>query len=365
LPARSRPSWPGKVTRLTAGATIIKGSNTLRLSPVQRTHRDRVLRKIATGEYTLEVAPACLCGTSGGFPLAQRDRYGIPVGVLLCQACGLARTTPRLATTALRDFYEHEYHGLHQGVVRPEPSTALFRSGQGKAIYSFMSDALPAGAFRVADIGAGTGQVLREFIAAAGGRATGAGCEYSQAFVAAGQLAGRDLRQGGPESLADIAPFDVVLMSHIVEHFPNPVTDLQAVRVLGGPDTVFYVEVPGLLTINTKSEYAYSFDQYVTLAHTFHFSQATLAATMLRAGFELVKGDELVRSIFRQGPIRVPRPDAGEADRILLSLAKLEGLRMRIRRSGALGRQAAAVVAKRLLPAHVVAGIRRAKERST
>ena len=211
----------------------------------------------------------------------------MPVGVRLCTACGLARTTPRLAPACLPDFYEEDYHGLHQGISRPDPGVALFRRGQGAAIYRYLADFLPQGALRVADVGAGTGQVLREFEAMALGRDLHTtGCEYASAFVSAGRLAGTDLRQGGPEVLVHDGPFDVVLLSHVVEHLPYPVEDLEVVRSLGHPRTLFYVEVPGLLTIDDKPEYAYRLSQYLTLAHNFHFTSGTLAATMARSGFE-------------------------------------------------------------------------------
>jgi SAM-dependent methyltransferase len=337
--------------------------STIPLSPVQRAHRRSLLNKIEIGQYSMEAVPACLCGTPEGILVADHDRYGIPVGFVLCQTCGLVRTTPRLATAHLGEFYENEYHGLHFGVASPRPSAVLYRTGQGNAIFSFLANRLPPGSLRVADVGAGTGQVLREFEAAAGSRATGSGCEYASAFVAAGLAAGTDLRQGGPETLAELAPFDVVILSHVVEHFPEPVQDLAAVRALGHPGTLFYVEVPGLLTIAQKPEYAYTLAHYLTLAHTFHFTLATLAATMQRAGFELVEGDETVHSVFRQGLVRSPATDPREAGRLLDSLERLRGWRIRVRRIVPLARQRAAASAKEVLPGWAVAMIRRARGR--
>jgi SAM-dependent methyltransferase len=294
------------------------GRAPMRLSPVQHNYREALLGKLSTGVYEYERAGTCLCGSTSSVQLATRDRFGIPVGTVLCRSCGLCRTDPRLATKDLPSFYNEIYHGLHQGIAEPDPSSVLFRIGQGEVIHRYLHGLLPDGDLRVAEIGCGTGNVLREFQAAATGRAvTVAGCEYAEAFVTVGREAGTDVRLGGPEALQASAPFDVVVMSHVAEHFPDPVEALTGIAELGHRDTLYYVEVPGMMTIHRKPEYGYRFDRYLTLAHTFHFTLATLAATMARAGFEMVRGDEEVRSVFKAGTRGVPAANPDTASHVL------------------------------------------------
>lgn len=307
----------------------------LRLNPVQHRFRDALLGKLSAGEYEYERAETCLCGGTSTVQLAPCDRFGIPVRAVLCPECGLCRTDPRLATEDLPSFYNEIYHGLHQGVADPDPSTTLFRTAQGAAIHGYLRDLLPDGSLRVADVGCGTGIVLREFQAAATDRDVEVvGCEYSAAFVAAGREVGTDVRLGGPEQLRASAPFDLVILSHVVEHFPDPVGSLAEIGELGHPGTLYYVEVPGLMTIHRKPEYGFRLDRYLTLAHTYHFSRATLAATMARAGFDLVRADEEVRSVFRRAPVAAPNADPGAAAAILDYLKWLDGSwRMRLVRA--------------------------------
>jgi SAM-dependent methyltransferase len=343
--------------------TALSGPVTLALSGTQQEYRSALLAKLDNGTYRLEEVQNCLCGASDGIRISEHDRYGIPVGVVLCSACGLARTTPRLASTNLGAFYEQDYHGLHQGVREPDPDTALVRRGQGSAIHRYLVDLLPPGPIRIADVGAGTGQVLREFTAAHAAPVAGVGCEYATAFVEAGRRAGSDIRRGGAEALAGEGPFDLVILSHVVEHFPNPVTDLAAVRALGHDRSLFYVEVPGLLTIDRKPEYAYSLEQYLTLAHTWHFTFTTLAQTMWRAGFGPFRGDERVRAVFvRIAPIQ-PRVNPAEPIRILASLRELDSRRIRWRRLWRLARQRLSAVIKTMLPDRAVSAIRAWKSR--
>lgn len=328
------------------------------LSAIQSEYRERLLSKLASGHYQLEEVRSCLCGSTDGTVIASHDRFDVPVGMVLCRACGLARTTPRLAAANLPAFYEHEYHGLHFGLRHPTPDTALFRTGQGVKVLEALFDLLPDRPLRVADVGAGTGQVLREFAAAIGRPIAGVGCEYSQAFVDAGRAAGSDIRHGGPETLGDYAPYDVVILSHVAEHFPDPVPELARLRELGHGRTLYYVEVPGLLTIDEKPEYAYSLEQYVTLAHTFHFTLETLTATMWRAGFGQIRGDEEVVGVWIPSSPADPPLDPAVAERILESLSRLESWPIRARRLRARLRQSIATAAKTILPESVVAAIR-------
>jgi SAM-dependent methyltransferase len=301
------------------------------LTAVQREYRTKLLAKLARGEYHLEDVLACPCGSTDVMPLASHDRFGLPVGAVLCGSCGLARSTPRLSTADLPDFYQHDYHGLHMGLPAPEPSTALVRRGQGAGIFALLREQLPDGPLRVAEIGAATGQVLREFADAADREVRSAGCEYASAYVEAGRSVGTDMRQGGPETLRDLAPFDVVILSHVVEHLPDLSAGLAHVRALGDEATLYFVEVPGLLSIDRKPEYGFRFARYLTVAHTFHFTRRTLTETMERSGFQLLWGDEEIRSIFRQGPMREPKPDPSNAEEVMLGLRALDSWSNRLR----------------------------------
>lgn len=308
------------------------------LSPIQKEYRSALLRKLADGELAFEEVPTCLCGARGGVPLAHHDRFGIPIGVLGCPQCGLLRTSPRLAAGDLPAFYESDYHGLHFGTKRPSPGTSLFRQGQGARIWAFASPDLGSWQRRhgleVVEIGAGTGSVLRELAAAAaadGVEVKTVGCEYSSAYASAAGELGTEVRAGGIETLVDtgLTP-DLLIMSHVLEHFPDPLRDLQLVRDLVQPETLVYVEVPGLLTIHAKPHYGYEFGPYLTLAHTYHFTLATLVDAMEGAGFQLVRGDEEVRSLFKTKSGAELR-QGGEANGMTAKSARLPEIRSYLR----------------------------------
>ena len=316
------------------------GKPARRLTEVQARQRDMFLGSIEDGSYHWEIVPVCLCGSGTVLSVSEKDRFGIPVGVVLCGTCGLLRTSPRLAAENLPEFYDRDYHALHMGIAQPKPTTALFRTGQGSAIFDVIRPYLAPGPLVVAEIGAGVGGVLREFGEAAGrdGRvAELIGCEYAQAYAEVAREAGTDVRQGGVEALVGMPKPDVLIMSHVLEHFADPVAELARIRTLIRPETLVYVEVPGLMTLHSKAQYEYDLLQYLTLAHTYHFTLATLTDVMRRAGFRLLVGDEEVRSVFRdegsESADEARVRDSLEAARVTRYLISLDrSPRVRVRR---------------------------------
>lgn len=273
------------------------------LNEVQEQYLQIVLDKLRAGTYRLEHVPRCLCGGDHAVSIATQDRFGLPVAAVACSDCGLVRTTPRLHDADLPAFYRDDYHGLHMGVPEPDPSMALFRAGQGKRIYELLKDSLRSPA-RIAEIGCGTGQVMREFQDAA--KADGivvdaVGCEFAPAYVEAGRSVGTFIELGSADVLEPHGPFDLVIMSHVLEHFADPPRELATVSRLLAADGRAYVEVPGIHALHRKPEYNYDLLNYLTVAHTYHFSLVSLTSVMSRAGFERTMGDEEVRAAFKHG----------------------------------------------------------------
>lgn len=308
----------------------------IELNRVQERYRRSVLAKLQGEAYRLESVAECLCGTGEAISVAEHDRFGLPVGVVACMNCGLARTTPRLAAADLPRFYQEDYHGLHMGVPEPDPSMSLFRAGQGAIIHGKVADLLPHRHIRIAEIGCGTGQVLREFLDAASqsGRSGEAiGCEYAPAYVRAGRSVGSDIREGGADVLENDGPFDLVILSHVLEHFADVPAEMTVISHLVGDRGLVYVEVPGVLSIHRKPEYDFEFIRYFTVAHTYHFCLDTLVDVMHRAGFELVSGDEEIRSVFRTTALTGERAVSRGPDTLLRYLDWLtESRTVRIKR---------------------------------
>lgn len=143
------------------------------------------------------------------------------------------------------------------------------------------------------EIGAGPGGILAYF------RDRGhevEGCDLGVESVEYARERGLKLKQGSIREVEFDRSPDVVVLSHVVEHFVDPLSERRAVRELVTERTLVYVEVPGIMTL--RRSYRQDFKRMLQNAHTFYFTLTSLTNLMERAGFSFVTGTEHVRSIW-------------------------------------------------------------------
>jgi len=104
-----------------------------------------------------------------------------------------------------------------------------------------------------------------------------------------------------------LGPIDILIKSHVFEHFIDIKDSLTLIGKLTHNDTLIYVEVPGVADLPNKPEYMYDYQDYSVLAHIHNFSLGSLANIFSRYGFKLIKGTEYVRAIFSKN-VENPQP---------------------------------------------------------
>lgn len=241
----------------------------------------------------------CLgCAREEGRPV-RRYRTNTPHGrqvfgrpsLYECRHCGLVQVEPGPSAKALDDYYRVDYrkHNLYGSDVADTsrfPFDNLFYYNRGQSIAELVAPHVTAPAPRVLDIGAGYGHILHAF----GERfpeADRQAIEYSDVCV-------RHLRGIGVEvvnrPVEDVLPevrgrFDVIVLSHVLEHIrePRPVLDL--IREALAPGGILYIEVPNIpqesLLRFPDHHWAPRWDE----PHITFFSLDTLRHVMGAAGF--------------------------------------------------------------------------------
>ena len=107
---------------------------------------------------------------------------------------------------------------------------------------------------------------------------------------------GLDLRPGDVEVLADYAgKADIVILSHVLEHVPEPRPFLRRAADLLHPEGVLYVEVPGIDNPKVRAR-GYGAQP----GHLLYFSLETLRRTGEAAGQVFVHGNATVQALFRR-----------------------------------------------------------------
>lgn len=228
--------------------------------------------------------PCAYCGALG--TRVRYVKFDLPIAE--CVTCGLVRATPRCPPerTAERysaDYFRHEYLpslGVVNGVVDLAFLDARYRPW----IDLVAAHGLPGG--RLLEIGTGAGLFLKAF-ARAGWDTLGVEVNAEAAAFARDQL-GLDVRTQYAETL-DVSPgsFDAVAIMDVIEHVPNPAATVETARRLLRPGGLLLVQTPNLDALSRLALGA-PWAVLSPVEHLYYFTEQTLNALLLRAGFAQV-----------------------------------------------------------------------------
>ena len=321
LPGSTSTAVIDAITQLRRRSRRAREHPAKRLNPMQVAARDRVLHRIATSYYLTEAA-LCICGESTSIAVADLDRYGLPAPNVMCTRCGVVRTTPRFDAASLSRFYDEDYRPLYAGSESASDEFFADQVQHGRGVWTFVN---PHGPYaRVADVGCGAGGILMPFLKSG---STVAGCDLGSDYLERGRAEGLDLRHGSYDTLQDIGPFDLVILSHVIEHIRDPGEFLAGLHgIVAKESGLVYVEVPGLRDIARYGDPL----AYFQNAHLFGFDLGTLTRLFESKGYRLVAGNENVQALFlansAAGELRV---DPSAVDANLRAIASAERHRRR------------------------------------
>jgi 2-polyprenyl-3-methyl-5-hydroxy-6-metoxy-1,4-benzoquinol methylase len=286
---------------------------------------------VYNGAVKVQSVDLCFCGSREFKVLSRYDRFGLPFGTKICKSCGLISQTLRIHPDSLPYFYDKVYWPLISG--QENYST----DPKKDETYSYLLKHIPAHwkEIRIFEVGCGAGERISRLtneLKHSGRLVTAVGCDYSSLAL---RLAARNKIQtirGGMGELSATGKADVLILSHVFEHFPDLEQSTAQIDKLIHDDTLVYIEVPGVIDLENKKEYSCDYQDYCVLAHTYNFSLSTLAYVMSNRGLKLVEGDEYVRAVFKRGQTKDQSTFAYEQIMDALKRARRKQLELENRR---------------------------------
>jgi hypothetical protein len=241
--------------------------------------------------------PCPHCGNSDDFEIEYRPYLFSSLKICACTACGLRLLRPMPTAK----FYEQYYSaGYFRKVAREEGqaddafSKDIYRIYRGRAdrIASFIRAATSLDGVRVVfEVGAAHGCNLESF---------SDGMPEVQLYEDEldrrweRELESKSIRNWNSRPQGTEA--DLVLLSHVLEHFRNPSLELDKLVEILSEGGLVYVEVPNVPD-GLSSSLPFK------LAHTMYFSPKTLRMVMERSGFSCISLDagDVISSLWRKG----------------------------------------------------------------
>lgn len=253
-----------------------------------------LLSRRRMGAYRFERVTHCLCGEEGGVAARSRQELGHSLELVLCERCGLGRLSPRLADADLARYYRDDYSRTTRGTAHIEEEYFERGRRRGRRLTEYLRERgeTPPPGSAVLEVGTAAGGILAAF------REEGhrvAGSDLDPRCVAFARSQGLDVVQGEGIDAPAIGPAGLIVLSHLVEHLPDPLATLAALEPHVDAGTRLYVEVPGLRAPMGPGE------QVPHIPHLYYYDLTSLTWLLGRAGWRRVHGDEQVRALFRRG----------------------------------------------------------------
>jgi SAM-dependent methyltransferase len=228
---------------------------------------------------------------------AKKDEPTPHSSVLRCQSCALGVVSPLPdpdAVPALYDLGTYYTHGQsHMPAVRQTladrilTKVAWWADGSEDFRPGKIARLLPAKA-DVCDVGCGDAQYLRAF-SDLGCNVTGVDPDPSARSQA--EQAGIHVLDGTAENIPDAirdARYDLVLMTHALEHCRDVTKAMQGVYGLTRPGGYCYVEVPNCASEHFKT-FTICSEMFDAPRHLYFFTPANLQRLAERVGFTSVR----------------------------------------------------------------------------
>ena len=270
----------------------------LKINDKNRELRNNLLKDIKEGKNKPVDLPCPLGGTvEDDVLISEYDGFGIPLRTVINKITGLIRSTPYYSSEWLGDYYAHTFRKLYN-VGKNLPKSVFFLSGKIKRsedIYSFIEDYLDSNA-KVLEVGCSMGGILLPF-KMRGHSVTG--IDFGEENIKYGKHLGLDLRLGGFEQIKADEKFDLVIVSHVLEHVPDIDDFLQSISKVLSNKGILYIEVPGIEMI--KRDYNNDLLLYLQNSHCWHFTANTLNAVMAKNNYKCIKINDEVRSLYING----------------------------------------------------------------
>jgi len=220
----------------------------------------------------------CLLCKSDKQKIFERvESFGYPLVYYQCENCGLIYQSLEESQAADPEFYRKTYRKIYQELEEPTEKDLWVQKKRAEHLTVIVQDQLSDPPQRVLDIGASAGILLNEMRKTFGSDVFG---------VEPGDAYREYAQKNDIEMLASIdaliesktAKFDLISMSHVLEHLPDPVNELIKMRMkLLSDNGHLLIEVPNF----------YAHDSY-ELAHLSCFTPHTLKEQLEQAGFKVV-----------------------------------------------------------------------------
>ena len=259
------------------------------LNDVQKQAVSEINEAICSGKLLL-IQNHCMCGNDHedkDVLVSDSDFWGISIGQVICSKCGLIRNKYVFSSESNELFYEKYYRKLYNVNSKVDHVYYNGQINRGRSFVELLKKiSIWNNIYDIAELGCGAGGVLLPF--AEGGKNV-VGIDLNKDFLELGIKSGLNLKSGYFSDEIDNESCDLIILSHVLEHFTNPIKELEAIIPKIRRNKYILVQVPGMFS-NPKPNYPLSGFQ---VAHVYYFYREWLSVLFGLFGLDVLYCDDV------------------------------------------------------------------------
>lgn len=223
--------------------------------------------------------PCQFCASDAWELVSERDRHGKPLRSVACRGCGHVVNDPIPSDEELAAFYRSDYRVDYKGAATPRPRQ-VWRNFQRIENHLRENREFYAGRKNCLDLGSGSGEFM--YLADCLGIDC-VGVEPNEPYAAYTRevLGLKVSTQTIEETIFPSSRFDLIRLSHVMEHMRDPIRSLLSLRRWLSDEGVLFIDVPNIFLEASHKMRGRIFHY----GHIHNFSPATLRSAAGRAGF--------------------------------------------------------------------------------
>lgn len=215
-----------------------------------------------------------------GEPLTHYD-------VVACRTCGFAFATNIPSREDYEAYYSANLRYTYEGSRNVSEGLVAIHQDSFEFVHGLLGrrEGVPATGQHVLDVGCSTGHLLSFFRRAGYERLLGLD-PAPECRALAERLYKVHVITGSLSGFCAETPFDVVLLSSVLEHLPDPRAALDRVASLVAQDGLLFVQVPDAARFGVEMREPFL---EFSIEHINYFTRESLEGLMARAGFVAVE----------------------------------------------------------------------------
>lgn len=262
-------------------------NNFVDMSDASLEARDKFISEIEG--KNLEAQSCYLCGEHEFDVVSEIDRYGFYYPSGMCKQCGNVQQERYYDDETLELFYSKFYRSIY-GDSTPSTLFNSQRNGRGLEIFNFIKSV--SNPNKVLEIGCGAGGILSRFL---DNNCEVLGLDFDENYLDYAQKNNIPVKRGSIEQLGYNEKYDLIILSHVLEHIKYPSDFLTKLSNHLAIDGVLYIEVPSLDNVESGG-YKYDLLRYLQNAHVIHFTTKSLELICKKSGYRRIKSTRFIHS---------------------------------------------------------------------